>query len=437
MRALACRAVLDRARRPARARCTSTSRCASRSCSTRRCRRRSPAAAAAPDGRPWVARSRGRRDAAPDALRTLARDRRAGAARRRRRRARRARRRRSPPPSARFAAAAGYPVLADPLVRRAPRRRRAIAHYDALLRDSGFAAEQRPRPGRCASATCRPRSRCARGSRRSTREQVALDPEGAWHDPAGVVDARRSPPTRRRRSRAVAAARHRRRRSRPGSTRWRDADARAAGAIAATLGDGAERAARRGARSSPRCRPRRRSSSPPRCRSATSRRSAPARDDAAARARQPRRQRHRRHASRPRYGVAAAARGPGRRCCIGDVALAHDLGGLLAGARAAAPDLTIVVLDNDGGGIFDFLPVATPDRRLREHVATPHAASTSRARPRSTGARTSRSPTLEELRAALAPSSAPTGRADPRPHRARGRTSRCTARSGRPSRRAA
>jgi len=42
---------------------------------------------------------------------------------------------------------------------------------------------------------------------------------------------------------------------------------------------------------------------------------------------------------------------------IGDVALAHDIGGLLA-ARRLELKLTIVLLDNGGGGIFDFLPVA-------------------------------------------------------------------------------
>ncbi len=42
---------------------------------------------------------------------------------------------------------------------------------------------------------------------------------------------------------------------------------------------------------------------------------------------------------------------------IGDVALAHDIGGLLAAKRLGGR-LTIVLLDNEGGGIFDFLAVA-------------------------------------------------------------------------------
>jgi 2-succinyl-5-enolpyruvyl-6-hydroxy-3-cyclohexene-1-carboxylate synthase len=42
---------------------------------------------------------------------------------------------------------------------------------------------------------------------------------------------------------------------------------------------------------------------------------------------------------------------------LGDLALLHDLGGLAAASLAKAP-LRIVVIDNGGGGIFDFLPQA-------------------------------------------------------------------------------
>jgi 2-succinyl-5-enolpyruvyl-6-hydroxy-3-cyclohexene-1-carboxylate synthase len=56
---------------------------------------------------------------------------------------------------------------------------------------------------------------------------------------------------------------------------------------------------------------------------------------------------------------------------IGDVALAHDIGGLLS-TRRLGLGLTIVLLNNDGGGIFHFLPVARLGAVFEEHVATPH-----------------------------------------------------------------
>jgi 2-succinyl-5-enolpyruvyl-6-hydroxy-3-cyclohexene-1-carboxylate synthase len=68
----------------------------------------------------------------------------------------------------------------------------------------------------------------------------------------------------------------------------------------------------------------------------------------------------------------AAATGSGRVVLlIGDVALAHDIGGLLA-ARRLGLELTIVLLNNDGGGIFHFLPVSGENDAFEEHIATPH-----------------------------------------------------------------
>jgi 2-succinyl-5-enolpyruvyl-6-hydroxy-3-cyclohexene-1-carboxylate synthase len=70
------------------------------------------------------------------------------------------------------------------------------------------------------------------------------------------------------------------------------------------------------------------------------------------------------------FGAAAAS---GRPVVLltGDVALAHDIGGLLA-ARRLGLSLTIVLLNNNGGGIFHFLPVAGSGDAFEEHVATPH-----------------------------------------------------------------
>jgi 2-succinyl-5-enolpyruvyl-6-hydroxy-3-cyclohexene-1-carboxylate synthase len=52
------------------------------------------------------------------------------------------------------------------------------------------------------------------------------------------------------------------------------------------------------------------------------------------------------------------------------VALTHDLGALLCAPRLGL-GIAIVLIDNGGGGIFDFLPVATQADAFEEHVATP------------------------------------------------------------------
>jgi len=77
------------------------------------------------------------------------------------------------------------------------------------------------------------------------------------------------------------------------------------------------------------------------------------------------------------FGAAAAQPGRPVVLLIGDVALLHDLGGLIA-ARRLGLELTIVVLDNDGGGIFHFLPVSGEGDAFEEHVATPHGLSLAR-----------------------------------------------------------
>jgi 2-succinyl-5-enolpyruvyl-6-hydroxy-3-cyclohexene-1-carboxylate synthase len=77
------------------------------------------------------------------------------------------------------------------------------------------------------------------------------------------------------------------------------------------------------------------------------------------------------------FGAAAARPGNPVVLLIGDVALLHDLGGLLA-ARRLGLELTIVVLNNDGGGIFHFLPVSGEGGAFEEHIATPHGISLER-----------------------------------------------------------
>jgi 2-succinyl-5-enolpyruvyl-6-hydroxy-3-cyclohexene-1-carboxylate synthase len=88
--------------------------------------------------------------------------------------------------AAAFAAALGWPLLGDPLsgARRGPA---AVAHYDALLRHDAFAASVRPdlvlRVGDL------PVSKPLRGWLAGLDDvpQVALDPDGAWQDPAAVL----------------------------------------------------------------------------------------------------------------------------------------------------------------------------------------------------------------------------------------------------------
>ncbi len=71
-------------------------------------------------------------------------------------------------------------------------------------------------------------------------------------------------------------------------------------------------------------------------------------------------------------GAAQALPSPTVLWC-GDLALLHDVSGLLAGQLHAA-DLTIVVSNDDGGGIFEYLPVAraVPREMFEPLFAVPH-----------------------------------------------------------------
>ncbi|MFQ3567385.1 MAG: 2-succinyl-5-enolpyruvyl-6-hydroxy-3-cyclohexene-1-carboxylic-acid synthase [Aggregatilineales bacterium] len=69
-------------------------------------------------------------------------------------------------------------------------------------------------------------------------------------------------------------------------------------------------------------------------------------------------------------GVAAASDVP-LTLVTGDLAFYHDMNGLLAIRRCAVP-ATIVVINNDGGGIFYRLPVSEFDPPFTELFVTPH-----------------------------------------------------------------
>jgi 2-succinyl-5-enolpyruvyl-6-hydroxy-3-cyclohexene-1-carboxylate synthase len=55
---------------------------------------------------------------------------------------------------------------------------------------------------------------------------------------------------------------------------------------------------------------------------------------------------------------------------LGDLSFYHDLNGLLA-AKLHNIDVTLVVINNDGGGIFSFLPQSTLPRHFEELFGTP------------------------------------------------------------------
>ena len=295
--------------------------------------------------------------------------------------------------AAEFARVAGWPLLADPLSG-ARRGEAAVAHYDALLRDARFAAAMVPdlvlRVGDL--PVSKPLRTWLAGL--GEARQVAFDPDAAWQDPASVLSdslALEPATALAQLSRSLADGFPQREHDRPGEragadedwlASWRSADERAAEAIvgvlageqlseprvAAELGVLLPAEATLFVASSMPVRdietfwPVR--AEPPRV---LCNRGANGIDGIVSSA----------------FGVAADGPGPVV-ALIGDVALAYDIGGLLAAGRLGLK-LTIVLLDNDGGGIFDFLPVsdaniarapaaaAEPDGEdlYTRHIATP------------------------------------------------------------------
>ncbi len=274
-----------------------------------------------------------------------------------------------------FASAAAWPLLADPLSG-ARRGEAAVAHYDALLRDDAVASSLRPdlvvRVGDL--PVSKPLRSWLAGL--DGVPQVALDPEGAWQDPASVLceslalepAGALSGLTMWLTSDAGCDAA---RTDEDWLPSWHSADERAAEAIAGVLGSGElsepavaaelgvllpESATLFVASSMPvrdieTFWPVR--ADPPRV---LCNRGANGIDGTVSSA----------------FGAAAHGAGPVV-LLIGDVALAYDVGGLLAATRLGLK-LTIVLLDNGGGGIFDFLPVAGASVALKGDVFTRHIA---------------------------------------------------------------
>ncbi len=256
-----------------------------------------------------------------------------------------------------LAEACGYPLLADPLSG-ARAGSAAVAHYDLLLRDQGFAATHEPevviRVGEL--PTSKPLRTWLGGL--SDARQIAVDPDGAWQDPVGVLErslradpALLSPP---------AAA------DPAWLASWREHDERVARAVADVLADepfselGVARLL--GERLPDDCTLFVASSMPVREIETVW----PVRADPP-----------RVLANRGANGIdgtlssAFGARAAGGAVCalVGDVAFAHDVGGLLSASRLGL-SVTFVLLDNGGGGIFDHLPVAGERDVYETHIAT-------------------------------------------------------------------
>jgi 2-succinyl-5-enolpyruvyl-6-hydroxy-3-cyclohexene-1-carboxylate synthase len=268
--------------------------------------------------------------------------------------------------AARAADRLGWPLLADPLsgARHGPT---AIATYDLLLREPGFA--ERAAPDLVIRVGDLPTSKPLRAWLASLPgvEQLSLDSEAAWEDPAAVVsDVDAGDPATALDALAAGA---------PADpawlAAWTEADAAAGTALSDDLGGdilSEPLTVRLLGELGPEA-------------TLVVASSMPIRDaelylPAGTRGRGGARILSNRGANgidgtvSTAFGVAAASNHPVV-LLIGDVALAHDIGGLIA-ARQLGLDLTIVVLNNDGGGIFHILAVSGEADAFEEHVATPH-----------------------------------------------------------------
>ena len=271
-------------------------------------------------------------------------------------------------PAARLAAQTGWPLLAEPTsgLRCGPHdRSHAIAHYDVLLRAGRFATAHTPglvlRLGDM--PTSKPLREWVRGA-----PQVVLDPHGAWNEPtrrAELILASAVAPT----LDALAAALEMR--SAPPDADWLRSWRAADTLVPAALDEAPDRF-------EPKLLAGLEGELPEGALVWVSS-SMPIRDVEACFPQSDKRIRF--LANRGANGIdgvvssavgAALATGRPTWLLIGDLALQHDAGGLLA-ARRAGVELQIICLDNGGGAIFDFLPVAeyADQAAYEQHVATP------------------------------------------------------------------
>ena len=271
-----------------------------------------------------------------------------------------------------FAAAAGWPVLADPLsgARRGPA---AVSAYDGLIRAPGFAAAHRP--SLVVRVGAAPTSKALTGWLDESVPQVLVDPAGGWLDPGRAASLRLTADP----AALLAAVTARLGATGPGGPaspvrpwlrEWLEADRLAREAIDGLLDDWAEPFEGRVARDLV--------AWMPDGGTLVVGSSMPVRDvDAFAAPRDGLRFVANRGLSgidgfvATALGVAAAGTEPVAALC-GDLTLLHDASSLL-GAAGRPRGVVLVVCDNDGGGIFSFLPQARLPADLFEPLfGTPH-----------------------------------------------------------------
>jgi 2-succinyl-5-enolpyruvyl-6-hydroxy-3-cyclohexene-1-carboxylate synthase len=297
----------------------------------------------------------------------------------------------------RLARALGWPVLAEPTsgLRCGPHdRSHVVAHYDVLLRSERFVAEHAPELVLRVGDT--PTSKPLRAWL-AQAPQVVIDPHGAWHEPTRMAELLiQAAPAATLDALATGVEAGGARPDDGWLAGWRAADAlvppalatapdpcepKALAAIEPALADGglvwvsSSMAIRHLETFFPQSAKRLRF---------LANRGANGIDGVVSSA-----------------AGAALASGAPTTLVIGELALLHDVGGLLAARRAGA-QLAIVCVNNGGGAIFDLLPVAgaAPADLYERHIATPHDVSLAELAELA-GMRHARATTADEVRAEL------------------------------------
>jgi 2-succinyl-5-enolpyruvyl-6-hydroxy-3-cyclohexene-1-carboxylate synthase len=255
---------------------------------------------------------------------------------------------------------AGWPLLADPLSG-ARQGGTAISAYEALLRQPGFVAAMRPdlvvRVGRSGS------SKSLAGYLADDVRQVVVDPDGDWTDPERRAEwiIRADP--------SALPSLVESNRARPWTQRWLEAERAARWATDAVLETEDPPSEPRTARDlAAWC---------PDGATLVAASSMPIRDlESFMRPRGGLRVIANRGASgidgfvSTTLGAALAGSGP-TVALAGDLSMLHDQNGLLL-ARSGNVDAVFVVVNNDGGGIFSFLPQADFPGDFERLFGTPH-----------------------------------------------------------------